>query len=228
MTIIYHYARKTCPISKHDVWSAIESTGKLLTEMKVTDFADGSDSDLLWLTDDDEYVAGGANNYFGSLFKAFAGKRFSETREQFNAHIESNIADVDHFRRFAFVAEEIGAERWTRHKGRWAGISFKRKSYVNHIERISRLNGDDTRSYWITEHDVSLDQAVSVVDVEDSMSDRLAQFGFGDYYDFYCWYVGVVDRYVAGGGVSNDRINELLGSELAKRKNQQAQARIAA
>ena len=228
MTIIYHYARKTCPISKHNVWSAIESTGKLLTEMKVNDFADGSDSDLLWLTDDDEYVAGGANNYFGSLLKAFAGKRFSETREQFNKRIDRKDYQIDQFRRYAFVAEEIGAERWNRHKSRWAGISFKRKSYVNRIDRVSRMNGDDTGSYWVSEFDVPLDRAVSIVDVQTSMHDRLVQFGFADFYDFYIWYAGTVDRYLASGGANEDHISELLGSELAKRNNRQAQARIAA
>lgn len=188
-TLIKHYARKACKNTGMQHWEMIFNDGALKTEKKIYT-VDSIDSDLLWFTTSDA-VAGGANNYLLQLTRSFAGMKIIPTknmRNDLNKQLEESYFPENEFLCFCFDADEIGTVKWNQHKGPWIGASSERSEYVKIIDAKSNLNGDDTRDYWITEHDVDISKAKDLLFLSDSPIQCLNRYGFSDYYDFYVWF----------------------------------------
>lgn len=217
MTLIYHFSREICPKTDIKHWEEIENTGLLMTEKKVHEFADGVDSDLLWFTDDGSYVAGGAANYLLQFLNMFAGQRVKASRKEFELHVRPQFKNR-RFRCFVFEAEQIGAERWLNHKNKWVRSSAKRRAYVERIDNNSMQNGDDVASYWVSQTDIDISQAVQVFDVDVDMDSTLARYGFGDCYDFYNWYVACVDHMMGLNVQSDNKVSNYIGRKLPARR----------
>jgi hypothetical protein len=221
-TLIKHYVRKTTKATNTEHWDAIFDDGALKTETQVHNIADGVDSDLLWFTTADT-VAGGASNYLLQLVRTFMSVRVEEAdnmREMFNAHLAKQDADKEEYLCFVFDADEIAAERWNSHKQKWRGASTVRGLYIKRIDASSNCNGDDTRDYWITEHEVDITKAKDFYIVSDSRKQCLLRFGFADYYDFYVWLINLTDKaFAMGASAGSNEYYAFIGKHILKREN---------
>ena len=221
-TLIKHYVRKQTKGSGIKHWDAIFDDGALKTEKQVHKITDGVDSDLLWFTTADT-VAGGASCYLLQLVRTFMSTRVVEKdnmRETLNAQLAKQDADEDEYLCFVFDADEIGAERWNAHKQKWRGASTVRGHYIKNIDATSNCNGDDTRDYWITEHEVDITKAKDFYIVSDSRKQCLLRFGFADYYDFYVWLINLTDKaFAMGASAGSNEYYAFIGKHILKREN---------
>ena len=218
-TLIKHYARKVCKKTGKQHWQEIIKDKALKTEKKIF-VVDSIDSDLLWFTTSD-VVAGGATCYIMQITHSFIGQKLfqcHDARNAFNAFYAQFYPADDEYLCLTFDADEIGAVKWNQHKGPWISGCSRRNRYVKSIDARSNLNGDDTRDYWITEHDVSIEDAIDCDIVEYNPLKCLNQLGFSDYYDFYVWYDANREKAIRNGmEEGNAEFDGYIGKLIMKR-----------
>ena len=228
-TLIKHYVRETTHKLNIKHWDGVLNDGFLKTEKQVREINDGIDSDLLWFTAADT-IAGGANNFGTQTMKLIVDLKMlygTLTRNLVNKYFAEYISQEMKFMCFVFDADEIGAELWNKHKKRWIGVSTKRAKYVQHIDSVSNINGDDTRDYWVSEKAVDIKLAKDVFFISESREEQLKRFGFNDAYDFYNWYEACLKKSTSIGLYTNEKVNSYLGKAMLKRDRHQVSLKAA-
>jgi len=167
----------------------IEQSGLLQTECKVLPHLaeDQMPMDVLWFTKNDNLP--GASTSIPLSILDNAAKLCDLLKRRVSASdLEGRIVlrpEPKTYRRYSFVAEDIGAVWWHRYRAKWCGISVKKKNWVKSLDLKSRINGDDVTDYYVCEQDVPISKAIEVRDYTFTQEQVINNLGFKSVADIY-------------------------------------------
>ena len=182
MNTIYHYSAKN-GLNKRGADQA-KAEGVLKTEMKLgSGDNDQFNMDYVWFTESNTIPGACHNTALGityALCDALQGNPILP------ADAESIMDDEPiTFVRWGFDADKIGAKKWQLARNKWAGISPSKKKFVREIDLKSTWNGDDVLQYWVTEQDVSLNDAVSCEEITTTKREIIQSLGYKSVQELY-------------------------------------------